>query len=203
MTLVKICGIKTIDEARAASAAGAWAIGEVFAESRRRIEVEKAADINRRFRANLIKVGVFADQPLDYVLYVVKECRLDMVQLHGSEPPDYFAALPCPAIKSFRVIGPVEPAEVGRWPAWAYLFDGPSPGSGQNFDWTWLEAFRGSERVILAGGLSPDNVTDAVVRLRPMAVDVSSGVEYPGGGKDPALIRLFVQRVKEADEHVS
>ncbi|MEN6351551.1 MAG: phosphoribosylanthranilate isomerase, partial [Syntrophomonas sp.] len=134
---------------------------------------------------------------------IIELTGLDMVQLHGEEPPAYLEELPVPAIKSFNVNGPVNLDEIRRWRPWAYLFDSHSPngrgGTGKNFDWKWLNEIKGRERIILAGGLNEENVGRAIKNMRPAIVDVSSAVEFPGGGKDPAKIKSFLKSVKEAD----
>ncbi len=207
MTMVKICGITRREEAVNAQRLGVWAIGEVFAPSRRRIQPEQAAAINRHLGDKVLKIGVFVNEPLDEVCAIVKNCGLDMVQLHGEESPEYLEELPVPAIKCFALRGSVQIDEVKRWRPWAFLFDAYNPalrgGSGQAFNWEWLQAISKSERCILAGGLNPENVASAIRQLRPLAVDVSSGVEAVGGGKDPHQMEQFMQRVKEADSDVS
>lgn len=207
MTHVKICGIRTLDEARTAIGAGAWAIGEVFAASSRKIDIDKAAALNREIGRSVVKIGVFVDEAIGELQYLARACELDMVQLHGEEPPEYLGELFLPAIKSFRVKGPVDPEEFKRWRPWAYLFDTYSSsmpgGTGSAFQWDWLDAVIGREKIILAGGLNENNVGMAIKKVRPLAVDVSSGVEYPQGGKDPVLIERFITKVKEADRDVS
>ncbi len=206
MTLVKICGIKNLEEAVCAASHGTWAIGEVFAPSPRRIAVEKAATINRNLNGSIIKIGVFVNEKLEEVERIAKLCRLDMVQLHGDEPPEYVEELKLPVIKSFSLTGSPDPEHFRRWRPYIYLFDTFSTsvrgGSGQTFNWEWLEGLPREIRFILAGGLNPRNVGAAIQRLRPLAVDVSSGVEYPRGGKDPLLIETFIREAKEADASV-
>ena len=203
MTRVKICGIKTIQEAKYACDYGAWAIGEVFAPSPRRITVEEAASINRTLNGSIMKIGIFVNEKLEEVERTAEICRLDMVQLHGDEPPEYVQELKLPVIKCFSLTGSPDPEHFRRWRPYIYLFDTFSTsvrgGSGQTFNWEWLEGLPREIRFILAGGLNPSNVGAAIQRLRPLAVDVSSGVEYPGGGKDPLLIEAFIRGVKEAD----
>ncbi|HBQ24960.1 MAG TPA: N-(5'-phosphoribosyl)anthranilate isomerase [Syntrophomonas sp.] len=207
MTLVKICGIKNIAEAVCAVSHGAWAIGEVFAPSPRRLGVEEAAAINCTLNGSIMKTGVFVNEKLEEVERIVKLCRLDMVQLHGDEPPEYLDELKLPVIKSFSLTSSPDPEHLRRWRPHIYLFDTFSisvrGGSGQTFNWEWLDGLPREIRFILAGGLNPGNVRAAIQRLRPLAVDVSSGVEYPGGGKDPLLIEAFIREVKEADASVS
>lgn len=206
MTLVKICGIKNEEEAVCAVSHGAWAIGEVFAPSPRRIAVEEAAAINRALNGSIMKIGVFVNKKLEEVEHIAKLCRLDMVQLHGDEPPEYVEELQLPVIKSFSLTGSPDPEYFRRWRPYIYLFDTFSTavrgGSGQTFNWEWLQGLPREIRFILAGGLNPRNVGGAIQRLRPLAVDVSSGVEYSRGGKDPLLIEAFIREVKEADASV-
>ncbi|MGE5417312.1 MAG: phosphoribosylanthranilate isomerase [Acidobacteriota bacterium] len=207
MTLVKICGIRTIEEALAAQNAGTWAIGQVFAPSKRRVSIEEAAAVNHMLSESIVKIGVFMDEPFNSLCSIANECGLDIVQLHGSESPEYVDSLPMPVIKTFKLDGPVESMEVKRWCAWGFLFDTGGPGinggSGTSFDWSWLDGLYGVPNLMLAGGLNPHNVQQAIKKVKPMAVDVSSGVEYPEGGKDPVKIKDFIQQVKEADANVS
>ncbi len=201
MTRVKICGIRSLEEAIAAREAGAWAIGQVFAPSPRRLEVDIAAAINRELGQSILKIGVFVNEEAENLRRIVASCRLDMVQLHGDEEPAYLEEVSVPVIKSFRVRGSLELEQLKRWRPWAYLFDSYHPGvyggTGESFDWSFLQEIARQERIILAGGLNTENVGRAIHQLRPMAVDVSSGVEYPGGGKDPAKIREFINIVQE------
>lgn len=207
MTLVKICGIRTLEEALTALNCGAWAIGEVFAPSRRRIEVEEAARINQYLGDRIVKIGVFVDEEVKEVAYIARTCKLDLVQLHGNESPEYVEELHYPVIKALRVEKRLCREDVRKFRVWAYLFDtaacGLKGGSGRAFDWNLIKDFYGSKDVILAGGLNAANVGEAVRRVRPLAVDVSSGVELMGGGKDAEKIKVFMEKVKEADKYVS
>lgn len=206
MTQVKICGIKSLNEAVTAIQSGAWAVGEVFAASPRQLEVDRAAAINRELKAGIVKIGVFVNREIESLKEIVRLCGLDMVQLHGDEPPEYLEELPVPAIKSFRVDGPVSLRDIRRWRPWAYLFDSYSRaargGTGSGFNWEWLAEIKGRERIILAGGLNEKNVGRAIQKVRPAVVDVSSAVEFPGGGKDPARIKAFITKVKETDAEI-
>jgi phosphoribosylanthranilate isomerase len=207
VTLVKICGIKTFEEARIALEAGAWAIGEVFAPSPRRLEVVSAAAINKRLGQTVVKIGVFVNEGLEQVREIVTLCHLDMVQLHGEEPPEYLPEIPVPVIKSFPVKGPLTVKQIQQWPAWAYHLDayrsGLRGGTGQVFNWDWIPCLPGLARIILSGGLNEYNIEFAIRQIRPMAVDISSGVEFPGRGKDPDKIKRFIEKVKEVDTLVS
>ncbi|NLB87782.1 MAG: phosphoribosylanthranilate isomerase [Syntrophomonadaceae bacterium] len=207
MTKVKICGITNIIEAQIAINAGTWAIGEVFAHSKGQITPEAAARINYAVKYSpILKVGVFVNEDINELKYIAKNCLLDMVQLHGHEPPEYVEELDLPVIKAISVSSPTDIEKAYQYEAWAYLFDtkidGLFGGTGLTFNWEWLTKFL-SQRVILAGGLNPQNVKEAIRIVRPMAVDVSSGVEFRYGGKDPQKIMDFINSVKEADQLVS
>lgn len=207
MTRVKICGVRSRHEARWAAECGAWAVGEVFAPSRRQITPEGAADINRFLGAGIVKIGVFVDEDLERVNRTARDCGLDMVQLHGGESPEYCRAVAVPVIKAFRPSRPVAVAELERWPVRACLFDAGSGqqygGTGTTFNHEWIRELAGDPRLIVAGGLNPGNVGQVIRQLKPLAVDVSSGVEFPEGGKDPALVKHFMQQVKEANSYAS
>lgn len=196
MIRVKICGIRKLEEAIAARGAGAWAIGQVFAPSPRRLDVDRAAAINRELGRTILKIGVFVNEEVEELRRIVRDCCLDMVQLHGDEEPAYLEELEVPAIKSFRVQGVPELEDIRRWRPWSYLFDsyclGVYGGTGESFDWSFLREIAGQERIILAGGLNRENIGRAIRQVRPMAVDVSTGVEYPGGGKDPVKIKELI-----------
>lgn len=193
MTRVKICGCTRPEDALAAEAAGADAVGLVFvAGSRRELDPERARAVVAELGPLVARVGVFADRPLDEVLRVADRVGLSAVQLHGREDDAYAAAVARhrPVVRAHRVAPgrPVEPPAVGT-----PLLDGPQPGSGRAFDWASFDpAPLEGRRWILAGGLTPENVGAAVARLRPWGVDVSSGVEAAPGVKDHARVRAFV-----------
>ncbi|NLJ73041.1 MAG: phosphoribosylanthranilate isomerase [Syntrophomonadaceae bacterium] len=200
MVRVKICGIKNTAEALVAISAGAYAIGEVFAPSSRQISVEKAAAINHTLNKQILKVGVFVDEKLDNLKRIYRETNLDIVQLHGNEPPEYVAELDMPVIKAFAVSSRADIDKVRNYQAWAYLFDtkitGQAGGTGIPFDWDLVKSLQ-VKKLILAGGLNPDNVTTAIGQVKPWAVDVSSGVEDKDGIKDHQKIIEFISKVKE------
>ncbi len=198
---VKICGIARPEDALAAEAAGADAIGLIFAEhSRRYVEPAQARRIADAVGPFLVRVGVFVDADAPTIERIAGAARLDAVQLHGREPDALAARLR----SRFRVIravsfGPsVTPRAFDQRPCDAVLLDGLRPGSGEAFDWAAARAWRGDRRLVLAGGLDPDTVADAVRALRPYAVDVASGVEASPGVKDPERIAAFVRNARGA-----
>jgi len=177
---VKICGITRPEDARLAEEAGADAIGLIFAErSKRRVDVARAKEISKAVGIFTKRVGVFLDAPLEQVLQVANELRLDAVQLHGNESDLYVAnvAEHFHVIKAVAIAEEVDRYHLEQIPAHALLIDGVTPGSGDVFDWSKAEALRGMPHLILAGGLNPDNVAAGIQALQPYAVDVASGVE--------------------------
>lgn len=200
MTRVKICGISDVENALVAAEAGADAIGLVFAPSRRRVTVEQAREIVDALPPFVTKVGLFVDEDPARIEEVADACRLDVVQLHGSESPGFCAALGRTVIKAIRVKDAASLPVMDGYRVAGFLLDSYHPevagGTGRTFDWDLAEQVSGRYRVILSGGLTPANVTEAIEKVRPHGVDVSSGVETDGR-KDPAKIREFVMRVRE------
>ncbi|SHE74697.1 phosphoribosylanthranilate isomerase [Desulfofundulus australicus DSM 11792] len=200
MVRIKICGITDISGALAAAEAGADALGFVFAPSPRCITPVEARLICRELPPFITRVGVFVDAPLEEVRAVADYCGLDVIQLHGNEPVDYCRAVGRRVIKAFRVGGElkIDPQAVSGYPADAILLDtfvaGRKGGTGQPFDWHLAAGLKLPRPLILAGGLTPENVGRAVELVRPYGVDVSSGVEMEGrpGKKDPEKIRRFI-----------
>ncbi len=199
-TKVKICGLSEAEHVKAAVDAGADAIGFVFAPSARRITPEKAAELAVHIPASVLKVGVFADAIPDEIRRIAESVPLDMIQYHGSETEEEIRAIGLPAMKSFSIRTEADLETAAGFTAWP-LFDAPGidyrGGSGRTFDWQLLEkaGFTGRP-FVLAGGLDEGNVEEAIRRLRPMMVDVSSGVERKKR-KDEQLIRAFISRVKQ------
>ncbi|MDT8902882.1 phosphoribosylanthranilate isomerase [Selenomonadales bacterium 4137-cl] len=203
--IIKICGITTIDAACAARDAGADLIGFVFAPSRRRVSVAAAAEIARQV-AGVGRVGVFVNQPLAVVQDTARRCCLDYVQLHGGEPPAYCRAVGWPIIKAMPVGPGFDPAAAAAaYPAEYILLDslvpGQAGGTGVAFDWRRASGFTAGlpGPFIVAGGLTPANVGEAIRILRPAGIDVSGGVET-AGAKDAAKIRQFVAAARAAQE---
>ncbi len=197
---IKICGIRDIDTALVAAEAGADAIGLVFAQSRRHVSLEEARAITGAAPPFLTKVGVFVDEDPVRVNELATACGLDLVQLHGQESPVVCAASTRPVIKAIRVTDASSLAELEAYRVAAFLLDAAVPGiaggSGRTFDWALAAPVARTARVILSGGLTPENVQDALSRVRPFGVDVSSGVET-SGRKDPEKIRAFIGRVRD------
>jgi len=200
MTRIKICGITNREDAQAAVAAGADALGFVFADSPRRVSAARAREIVDGLPPFITAVGVFVDAAVEQVQQTREQAGLDLVQLHGEEPPEYCERLSGRVLKRFAVRDDDTReglrARMREYRVRAYMLD-PGAGSGQTFRW---EIARGIDLpLIIAGGLTPKNVAEVVRMVRPYAVDVSSGVEVAPGKKDPDRIRAFVQAVKEAD----
>jgi phosphoribosylanthranilate isomerase len=201
--LVKICGITRLEDATAAVAAGAGAIGFIFwPGSARFIEPERAREIAGSLPAFVTPVGVFVNQPLDYVRDVAGDVGLGVIQLHGDESPDYAAGLATPVMKAIAV-GAGETAATS-WPEnTTLLLDVYDPikrgGTGQTIDWEAAAAIAQARRVLLAGGLTPENVADAIARVRPYGIDISSGVESAPGIKDHQRLRALFEALHGSD----
>lgn len=205
MTLfVKICGITNEEDALLAVALGADALGFVFAPSRRQVNPETARDIVKRLPTEVLTVGVFRNDRPEHVVETVNRIGLHAAQLHGSEPLSevrWVRERVQFVIQGFAAGDPALAAAANS-PADVILVDSPSPGSGKVFDWRLAEGVPGGVQLLLAGGLTPDNVGEAVRRVRPWGVDVSSGVESGPGRKDPRKLRRFIEaaRAFEGDE---
>lgn len=207
MVKVKICGIKNSLDALTAIKAGAFAIGEVLAPSPREINIETAAKINYEISDyKVLKVGVFVNEDISNLKYIVKTANLDIVQLHGDEPPEYIEEIAEPVIKAFAINTAADLEKVKYYKPWAYLFDtkvtGKIGGTGISFDWDLIKNLK-LKKLILAGGLNPHNVKEAINLVKPWAVDVSSGVENNIGNKDSEKIRAFIKEVREVNKYVT
>lgn len=197
---VKICGVTTEEDALLAVAMGADAVGFVFAPSTRQVAPGRVAEIVRRLPAEIVTVGVFRDALPERVVEIVGQAGLRAAQLHGSETVEdcaYVASHVPMVVKAFPADHP-ELRAASRYRADAILVDAPVPGSGQLFDWKLAEGVPGVRRLLLAGGLTPDNVGEAIRIVRPWGVDVSTGVESGPGHKDPRKVRAFVQAARAA-----
>lgn len=205
MPRVKICGITNLADARVAAEAGADFLGFIFyPKSPRYVTPAQVAEIVAGLdRDGLQFVGVFVDEPQDAVVQVVARCGLDVAQLHGQEPPEAVGALAAqgvPVIKAFRVRDGLSRRALARYRPTAYLLDtyvpGRAGGTGRTFDWSLATVAQRCGPVVLAGGLHPGNVAEAVRTVAPWAVDVSSGVEVAPGRKDPEKVRAFVRNAR-------
>jgi len=196
---IKICGITHAADARAAVEAGADALGFMFYEpSPRHITPAAAADIIRELPPFVAKVGVFVDAAEEFIREVIARCGLDTLQLHGSESPEFcgrFAGLK--VVKAFRLVDLDSLHPLPTYLTHAWLLDSYVPGkpggTGARFNWNLaIEANKLGRPIILAGGLTPQNIAEAVRQVRPFGVDVSSGVEAAPGRKDPHKVRDFI-----------
>jgi len=216
LTKFKICGLRDADNALAAANAGAAFLGLNFVPGvRRRITTEQAGEIVARLRAGLERlprlVGLFANQPVDEVNDIVRLCGLDLAQLCGDEPREYWVQVCVPIIRQVKIRDdvPTEAAieaaagqieEVvgsGYTPMLDKYQRGHLGGTGHTFDWRVARELASRYDLVLAGGLTPDNVARAISEVRPKVVDVSSGVET-GGVKDAAKIHRFAEEVRRA-----
>ena len=198
---VKICGTTSEEDALLAVALGADAVGFVFAPSPRQIASTIASDIAKRLPPEVITVGVFRDETPQRVVEIVNRAGLRAAQLHGRENPEqvrWVAERVGMTIKAFAA-GDRAVARAAEYGADVVMLDAPSPGSGQVFDWRLAEGVP-RQRLLLAGGLDPVNVGEAIARVHPWGVDVASGVESAPGHKDPRKLRAFIAAARAAEE---
>ncbi len=201
---VKICGITSVADAEAAVAAGADALGLMFVPSSPRyLTLEAAVEIARRLPLYILRVGVFADAPAADVFAAMNHCQLTLLQFHGAEPPAYCVQFGLMTMKAFRVKNSDSLADLANYQTDAFLLDsfvpGRAGGTGETFNWDLaIEAKKFGKPIFLAGGLNPQNVAEAVRKVEPFGVDVSSGVELSPGKKDPKKMQDFVAAVRGA-----
>jgi len=202
MTRIKICGMTRVDDALQAVEAGADAIGLIFWKgSARAVDIERAQAIVRALPPLVSTVGVFVDETPDRVRTIGDAVGLSAVQLHGNEVVSDWAQFPRPVLKAM----PLEAYAASPWKTAraAILVDAHDPvtigGTGRTVDWQAAKEIAATRRLVLAGGLRPENVGAAVETVAPWGVDVASGVEQSPGIKDPARVRAFVQAVRAAD----
>jgi phosphoribosylanthranilate isomerase len=205
-TRIKICGVRDEESAFAAADAGADAIGLVFyPQSPRYIEPDEAWQLVGMLPPFVSSVGLFVNADIDRFMMIEEQCPTDMSQLHGHEPEDLVKQCGPNVIKAVRFDPTTIADDLERWDRIdevdAILVDGSAGGQGTSFDWTKLAAARErlSKPLILAGGLNPENVGEAIRVVRPFAVDVSSGVESSPGVKDLDMIEAFCRAVRRAD----
>jgi phosphoribosylanthranilate isomerase len=200
---IKICGVTRREDAFCAVDIGADALGFIFVKSSPRyISPRDARKIIQMLPPFIVPVGVFADMAYSDVLEIVEQTSIGCVQLHGDEPPKDIAKYPVPVVKSFRVDAAFNPEILRRYKASAFLFDtkisGKLGGTGQTFNWDIAVQAKEYGRIILAGGLSPENIIEAIKKVQPYAVDVNSGVEESPGKKDHAKLKLLFDRIEQA-----
>jgi len=203
-TKVKICGITDLADAEMAVAAGADMLGFNFYEkSPRYLTLAAAAEITQRLPPEVLRVGLFVNAPENLVFQAMHTCGLHLLQFHGDESPEYCAQFGLMTIKAFRIRDENSLAELPKYATDAYLLDAHVPGAlggtGHQFNWDLaVAAQKFGKPIFLAGGLTPENVAAAVIKVRPFAVDVSSGVEQKPGKKNPAKVRAFIDNVRQA-----
>lgn len=205
MTRIKICGITNIDDALMAIDAGADALGFNFVPDTPRYfkDTTAAAKIIEQLPPFVTTVGLFVNAAAAVIQAIVGECHLDMLQLHGDESPQFCSALNHRILKAVRIKDESSLFHLPDYDVSGYLLDtyvkGAMGGTGVAFDWRLAVKAKRYGRIILAGGLDPDNVASAVEQVRPYGVDVSSGVESSPGRKDPIKVQAFIQKTKAVD----
>lgn len=201
---VKICGITSVADGVAAAEAGADMIGLMFYErSPRHISFPTAAEISRALSPFLVKVGVFVNPDEDIVMRAIGECGVTLLQFHGEEKPEFCAQFGVMSMKAFRVRDADSLLALPNYATEAYLLDAYSPdahgGTGAKFNWDLaMDAKQHGKPIFLAGGLTPENIGEAVRKVQPFGVDVSSGVESAPGKKDHAKVQAFIKAVQDS-----
>ena len=205
---IKFCGITSLNDARLAVEAGAWAVGTIlWPGSERRCDPNEAARIAGELRRQVEIAGVFVNQPLADVIGLAEGIGLSLVQLHGDEGPSYCAEVArrtgAKIIKAARVRGGEDVQAMEAFHTDFHLLDthrsGRYGGTGETFDWELVRLRRTKVPLILSGGLTPENVAAAIAATQPFAVDVASGTEASPGVKDPAKLRAFADAVHGAE----
>jgi phosphoribosylanthranilate isomerase len=205
-TQVKICGVTNVADALAAAEAGADMVGLNFYEhSPRHISLATAGEISRALPPFVLRVGVFVNPPEELVTRALGECGLSLLQFHGDEPSDFCTQFGLMSIKALRMRDAESLNQLANYFTDAFLLDAYSKsglgGTGEIFNWDLaLEAQKFGKPIFLAGGLTPANVAAAVKKVRPFAVDVSSGVELVPGKKDAAKMKAFIQAVRQTEQ---
>ncbi len=205
-TRIKVCGMTDLAETLAIVALGVDALGFIFVKSSPRfVEAEKARDIVAKLPPFVNAVGVFMDEDANLVNDLARYCGLTMIQLHGDESPDYCRAMCRPVLKAFRVREEALPVfEPYRQSVKGFLLDTYRPdqagGTGATFNWGLVQQLALPGPLVLAGGLAPGNVGEAIGQARPFAVDVNSGVELSPGRKDLDKVRQLCAEVRQADD---
>ncbi len=198
---IKICGVTNEEDALLAVALGADAVGFVFAPSSRKVAATRVAEIVRRLPPDVLTVGVFRNDLPERVISIVNSTGLMAAQLHGFESPSQVQKVKSEVRTVFKAVVAGSEAfhDAASFGADAVLVDSVEPGSGEVFDWQMAENAPQGVPMILAGGLTPDNVVGAIGKVQPWGVDVSSGVERSPGIKDPILVRSFIEAVRSTE----
>jgi phosphoribosylanthranilate isomerase len=203
MVFVKVCGITGPEDARAAAGSGADAIGLLFAESPRRVSVERAREISAALPSRVSRFGVFVDATVEEVLRSSREVGLDFAQLHGDESPATVAGIRAggvKVVKALRVRDEDSLSSMDGYAADLYLLDSWSGkargGTGERFDWRFAESLKGYDNILISGGITPENVGEALEFFEPYGVDASSSLESAPGEKDNERVRRFVSAAR-------
>jgi phosphoribosylanthranilate isomerase len=197
---VKICGTTSEEDALLAVAMGADAVGFIFAPSPRQVSPSRVRDIVRRLPPEVLTVGVFRNELPERVVEVVNGAGLRAAQLHGHETPEQALFVKERVSVLFQAFAAGDPAvrRAREYGADAVMLDSPSPGSGEVFDWRLADGVPDGVRILMAGGLTPANVGEAIAQVRPWGVDAVSGIEASPGHKDPVKVREFIANAKRA-----
>ncbi len=203
--MIKICGITNLEDALTAANAGATHLGFIFADSPRQIQPKIAAEIISKLPASVKKVGVFVDEEIGKVNTIVRDCTLDLVQLHGNEAPEYCQKMIVPVIKAFRIKDKNSLDQLKDYEDCVqyFLLDTFAPdkagGTGKTFDWELaLEAKKlTSKPIILSGGLTVDNIELALHKVSPFGVDINSGIELSPGKKDQNKLKKIIELIRQ------
>jgi phosphoribosylanthranilate isomerase len=203
MMFTKVCGITNPGDARVAADAGADAIGLIFAESPRKLTLKEARKVSVGLPENILKVGVFVDAEPGEVLEIAREVGLDLAQLHGDETPETVAAIRnagLPVMKALRVRNMEALGALEKYEADLFMLDAWSArargGTGETFDWGLAKSVKGRGNIVVSGGLTPENVREAVEFFEPYGVDASSSLEERPGKKSGERVRRFVRAAK-------
>jgi len=200
MVKIKVCGITSLKDAEKAVDLGADALGfNFYPKSPRFITKVSAKDIIRLLPPFVTPVGIFVNETMDKIMEFMYFTGVRVLQLHGEETPEFCMRMSRPVIKAVRVAGPESLQGLPRYPVIAFLLDSATEGyggSGQTFDWNLAVEAKKFGKIILSGGLTPENVVEAIEKVRPYAVDVCSGVETAPGRKDHTRLKEFMEAVK-------
>ncbi len=203
MTWIKICGITNIEDSLNAASLGIDALGFIFAPSPRRVDPRIVREISRSLPTSILKVGVFVNQDFSVVEEIAAFCCLTTLQFHGDESQEYCRKFSLPVIKAIRIKNLTSLRDVEKYSGVSILLDTYSPiqagGTGNLFPWEIALRLKEKRDFILSGGLTPLNVGEAIRKVKPWGVDVSSGVESFPGKKNPLKMMEFMKEVKKAD----